>query len=295
MTRYPWTEPDGSFTRLYNWPFASQCHSGCPYCFAHKSYRAQVAAGARWWTDAQAVAAWKAVRQRYGEGLILFAGLECTLELPLVGAVLEHHRGIIQIGSNCEPDEIKRHVPPARVSINPTFHPHLWGMEIDGFLEWVRILREAGYVFGCVAMIGWPPYLKRFPEWAARLRAENLVPNVAPCRSCNYQGRPLPESYSQEDLAILSGLVPVIYDQQGKFRPLKITACGAGMATVCVMLDGSVWRCAQVSGMGGQNLFRDGNLQLADAPQPCEETSCRCGHLHKYHVRLAERPPEEPC
>lgn len=280
---YPWESPDGTRV-LYDWAFASRCNAGCPYCFSYAGYTAQAEAGARWWTDSQAVAAWAAVAEKYGEGLVVFTGLEPTNELRLVGQVLQYHKGCLRTNLACDMDELRKEVSPARASIQPSFHPHLWGMETGPFVARLQSLKADGYEVGRVVIVAWPPYIPRLAQWIPEILEVAQRVDVFACRGCTYQGRTLPEGYTQEERETLSQFVAKFYHGDVAFPPLKISSCGAGMATVCVMLDGSVWRCAQVHGMGDQNLMRDCGLMLEANPMPCDQESCRCDHLHVYHI-----------
>lgn len=266
------------------WPFASRCAAGCPYCFSHVGVTAQVAAGARWWSDDEAVAAWRNVADAYGPGYILFSGLEPTEELPLVAAVLAHHYGSMATHLNCDLDEFERIVPPDRLELHPTFHPHLWGLEVEDFAARVVRLRAAGYRVPFCSLVAYPPYVPRLAEYVAGIRATGAAANVAPARMCTYQGRRYPESYTEEELAVLREFIPTVYTDRATLPPLAISRCGAGHVAACVMLDGTVQRCAQVGGMRPHNLFRAGNISFLDAPEPCPEETCRCAQMHAYHL-----------
>jgi len=285
MSAWPWAEPDGSFVRHYNWCFASTCDAGCPYCFSRDYYRTLVAGGARWWTDAEAVAAWAAVADEHGEGFIFYSGLEPGYELPLVGAVGAYHRGVLQTNLSCGAAEVVRWLCPDRVVLHPTFHPHLWGEDIGRFMAEVAPLQEAGFEVPVVAIVAWPPYLSRLAAWVAVLRGAGINPLVSPARAATFEGRDLPEGYTPAERALLAEYTGVAYTDGVLPRPLRIVACGAGMGTVNVMLNGDVWRCGQLRGMGEtQNLMRDRRIVFDVEPQPCSEQTCRCGHLHRYHI-----------
>jgi hypothetical protein len=277
-------------TIFYNWCFASTCNAGCPYCFSRDSYAAQVANGARWWSDDDAIEAWAALAEKYGEGTILFTGLEAGNELTLVGHIARYHRGILQTNLAFDVDELVRCVPPSRVSIQPTFHPHLWDMDVEKFIAKAReVVIDHGYSITEVVIVAWPPYIPNLAHWVHRLRDSGFTPKVFPCRSCKRNGDPLPAGYSQEERDTLALFVGDCYENGADFKPLNIVACGAGKNTVCVMLDGSVQRCAQVAGVGhpgvgDQNLMRDRNIVFDTLPRPCYEDSCRCEHLYRYHI-----------
>ena len=282
--RWPWANPDGTFKREYNWAGASRCDAGCPYCFSCAGIEYEVAHGARWWTDEQAVAAWAAVAEQYGEGRIFLAGLEPGHELPLVAGVALHHEIIMLTNLSCGGAEIVRMLDPARVTLHPSFHAHLWGLQVEPFLAEVALLREAGFVVPLVAIVAWPPYLQHLAGWVEALKGVGLGANVVPARMTTFEGRALPEGYTAEERALIaphtSGFVAGGVEQP----PLQVKACGAGVATVTIRLNGDIVRCGQIAGMGDQNLMRDRTIRFLPEPAPCGEATCRCGHLHRFHI-----------
>ena len=276
--------------RFYNWCFASTCNAGCPYCFSRDSYAKQLADGARWWSDDDAIEAWASLAEKYGEGVILFTGLEAGNELPLVNHIARYHKGILQTNMTFDLDDLVRYVPPSRVSIQPTFHPHLWDFDIEKFIAKAReMVLEYGYVITEVVIVAWPTYVPNLPHWVRRLQDSGFTANVFPCRHCKHNGEPLPAGYTQEQREVISHYSGPCYENGVDFKPLNISACSAGRDTVCVMLDGTVQRCAQVAnighpGMGEQNLMRDRNIVFDTEPRPCYEKTCRCEQLYRYHI-----------
>lgn len=284
MQRYPWTNENGDFPREYNWAFASKCRAFCRYCNAYESYTAKVAAGERWWSDDEAVTAWAAIAELWGEGVVYFTGLEPGCELPLVGRVLRHHRGFVQTNLTFEPDECKRELPADRAKFQPTFHPHLWHFDAGRFVERVELLRAAGFFIDYAALLADPRYISRLPEYVQTLRAAGLCVNVSPIRDAVINGRALPGGYTDEENATIAEFSRLtLFAPDSTFHPLRIVACGAGMHVVTIGLNGDVWRCVQQRGNRG-NFIRDKGINWAAGPEPCPEKTCRCGQLHRFHI-----------
>ncbi len=271
----------------FMWPFAHTCDAGCPYCFTCAGVARQVAQGARWWTDDQAVSAWKNVHDRYGPSYISLSGLEPGEQLELVSRVLEYHYAAMLTNLSFDMDTFKALIPPDRMELHPTFHPHLWGFEAEPFLERVLSLQNEGYKVPFVSLVGYPPYLPRLSEYVEAITEVVPYANVAPMRDATYQGKPYPASYTEEELAILRQYIPGLYTEKAAIPPLRIARCGAGFAAACINLNGDIGRCTQVMGMGHQNLFRDGNIEFLPEPMPCNQQRCLCAQLHVFHIRGA--------
>ena len=268
--------------RLYAlWPFANKCRAHCEYCLLGYTGGPRP----RDWTPAQAVAGWQRIAAEHGPCYILFGGREPAEELPLLGAVLQHHYG--SIASNCMFDvaEFCDLIPPDRCELHPSFHPHLW-RDLYEFLGKMAVLRGVGYRIPSVVLVGWPPYLPRWAEWVPRLRAAGYRTNLAPARNCTYEGRDLPEGYTPAERAILDSHVqPVLFTPEEEICKPGGVVCAAGHAAFAVMADGTIERCTQVSGaMGPQTLFSEDGLHLLDAPLPCGETCCVCVNMWAFHL-----------
>lgn len=289
--RKSWANPFWPITqKAFMWPFAHTCHAGCPYCFSCKGVAGEVARGARWWTDDEAVTAWRNVYDRYGPCYILLSGLEPGEQLELVGRVFEYHYAGMATNFTFDLADFRRLIKPDHIELHPTFHPHLWGMDPAPFCARVKSLQDDGYNIPLASLVAYPPYIPRLDEYVAALAEVVGTVNVAPARLCTYQGKPYPESYTEDELAVLRPHIPSMYTQRATMPPLKIKRCGAGCDAACVFLNGDVGRCSQVRAMGGQNLFRDGNIEFLDAPLPCGEESCRCAQMSAFHITEANDP-----
>jgi hypothetical protein len=273
--------------RYVCYPFSNKCRSGCPYCFAG----ATVTGWPRDWTYGQALAAWQNVLDTHGPCSLSLGGAEPLDELPFVGELLRLHPAVAQTNLMFDEEELYRLVNPERLLLHPSFHPHLWGPlpQAEAFFGKLKRLQQHGYEVVLTALIGWPPYLPYWDEWTARLRDMGIWANCVPARLTKYQGRVLPDEYKEEELAVLARHCgAAIYTPDAQLQPLRIKACAAGCATVCVMPNGDVTRCGEYPlDMDGRNLYRDGNLTFADGPEPCVQKVCGCGNLYPYHITEA--------
>ena len=274
--------------RLYvTYSFANTCRARCPYCFADPSYKGFP----RTWANEQALAAWRNVAAQYGPCFLLLSGLEPLDELPFVADLLQYHYAQVCTNLMADPAEIIWHIDPERLEIHPSLHPHLWHRPAcEDFFEKVEMLQAAGFRIPLIALVGWPEWLPLWDGLVARIEGLGIMPNPVPARmTTRPDGRPLPDSYTEEELAILRRHCnPDLFTEQGAVPQLQIEACAAGVATVGIVGSGEVRRCSQLpDSMGGQNLYRDGGFDLLDAPQPCPASQCLCNNLYPYHVTEA--------
>ena len=290
--RKSWANPFWPITqKAFMWPFAHTCDADCPYCFSQKGVAGQVAAGARWWTDDQAVIAWRNVFDSYGPCYILMSGLEPGEQLGLVGSVLEYHYAAMATNFTFDADTFRRLIRPDRIELHPTFHPHLWDFNATEFAEKVATLQADGYHIPLASLVAYPPYIPRLDEYVATLKSVVGTVYVAPARLCTYRGKAYPASYTDDELTVMRQHIPSLYTKKAELPPLNIKRCGAGHVAACILLNGDIGRCSQVQGMGQQNLMRDGNIKFNNEPLPCGEASCRCAQLSAFHI-TDENDPE---
>lgn len=266
--------------RMVDWLFAHTCDANCPYCYL----RMHVPVGARWWTDAEAVAAWRSLAEHSGPCHIRFTGLEPSEQLALLSKVLEYHKGSMLTNLTFDLAEFFGYTAPDRLRIHPSFHPHLWAGEIGAFLKKLVMIGAEGYGFPFACVVGYPPHLPYIKAWVAEAEAADVRLVALPFQGL-WDGRKYPDAYSDEEWAAISNNVSLGLHGEKRVPPLPMTACGAGFACAHVRMDGAIWRCNRVSGMEQQNLIRDGNITWLDAPAPCPIASCQCTQYHQYHIR----------
>ncbi len=269
--------------------FANTCRARCPYCFADPGHQGFP----RTWTYEEALPAWRNVAEKYGPCFLLLSGLEPLEELPFVADLLQHHYAQVCTNAMFDEEELYRLVDPDRLEIHPSFHPHLWKPlpDAERFFGKVERLLAHGYRVPLIALVGWPDWLPYWDEWVPRIQSMGIMPNPVPARNTKRpDGRPLPDSYTEEELTILRRHCnPDLFTQQGTVPPLQIKACAAGVATVGIVGSGEVRRCAQLpDSMGGQNFYRDGGFTLLEEPLPCPTARCMCNNLYPYHIQKGD-------
>ena len=267
------------------WLFASKCRAGCFYCGSRAGFEQQLAAGARWWTDEQALQAWQLALEHYGPVMIDFTGLECTEELDLMGAVLRlGHAGIVNTNLMFDPAEFAAKVPADRCLVCTSFHTHLWNRDPAVFLRRVDRVRATGHRVVSASLVAHPSYLDRARGWMDGLRGGGLYATIHPFIG-EWQGRRYPEAYTDDDRALIDELLGVEREKAAlalNLEPPRIAACAAGWLYFAVQLDGTVKRCMGDPGTMG-NFYRDG-LTLATRPEPCRVGRCACEALYQFHI-----------
>lgn len=273
---------------MIGWQFAHTCVANCPYCFMRDNMNKLVEDGHCWWSDEQAVAAWAAVAEQHGPCHIVFSGMEPSEQLPLVAAVLKHHYGSMLTNLYFNAGDLRRLVPPERLRLSPSFHPHLCERLAMPFLAKLRALQTDGYRIDQATVVAWPPYLKYLTHWHEDFADAGVRLVTIPFQG-EFEGQRYPAAYTEEERALVYGTAsPALAETQ---EPR--VACAAGHACAYVLLNGDVWRCSEVEEMGGQNLFRDGGIRFLDEPAACDRP-CPCTQFSVYHIREAghERSPE---
>ena len=282
-----WMHEDskGQIRYAFSWCFANKCRALCPYCFAGGKEKSRLPLP-RTWTEKQALLAWRHVFEWHGPCQDLLGGLEPAEDLELVGAIALYHYLLLVTNFMFDAETLARWVPGNKIEIHPSFHAHLWHYDIDKLLEKVALLKGWGYRVPFVSIVGYPPYLPHLDDWCEAIKSAGMWANVAPMRDAEYQGKAYPESYTEEEAAILARhTFGWIYAEDGKLRPLNVKACAAGHVFAWIQPDGAIWRCGHLPGsMGDQNLFRDLRVKWLDGPKPCDQRICGCTNLHVFHV-----------
>ena len=262
---------------------ATTCGADCPYCFLdHDAFYRM-----RTHTNEQEWAAWERLAEDYGPCFVLLSGLEPLDNLPLVAGILKYHYAQVNTNLTFHLPTLEKLIPPDRLDIHPSFHPHLWGLKIEPFLDKVDKVRKLGFDVPLIALVGYPPYLRWWDSWIQKIKDMGIMPNPVPMRQIQYQGKWYPGGYTKEELEILNRHVsPDIFCADGNVRPLNIRACDAGRLCCYIAADGAVSRCGQTPGsMGDQNFFRDGKIIMNTKPEPCDQKECLCGNLHAFHIK----------
>jgi hypothetical protein len=266
--------------KLYvSFPFAAKCRSNCSYCFEDHRYFSRQ----RWWNVSHLRRGMKAIAESYGPCFMVLSGLEPFEEILLVKEMLTYHYASACTNLMFDHGEFESYIPPERMEIHPTFHPHLW-KSIDVFLNKIIKLRDKGYAMPLISVIGHPLHLPKWDEWIPKIESIGIMANPVPMRQAEFQGRSFPKDYSQQEKDILNRYVQQEIAVDGVLKPLRIKSCAAGHATFAIMTNGDIKRCVTYQQTMGQNLFRDGDIRLLPTPEPCNLKQCLCGNLHPFHI-----------
>ena len=264
-----------------SWIFSNECHAGCPYCMVGTSSTKYVP---RKWSDQQAIFAWQQFHDDHGPASILFGGYEPGERLPLMSHVLTHHYGMMVTNFTFDEKILFRLIPADRLILHPSFHARLWGHDIRPFLQKIAKVRAQGFSVPVVSIACWPPDFKHIEGWRDAVLAEGVHTNIHPLYGTSYQGRKLPDEYTDQEREDMHRFVnPFIYEDRVDCKPLEITACAAGHAAGGITMDGHFARCVQITEpmcdfMGGEH------VKFWDEPRPCPAARCMCGNMGCFHV-----------
>ncbi|MFA5637136.1 MAG: hypothetical protein WC977_14670 [Anaerovoracaceae bacterium] len=270
-------------TRYISVSLPGDCRMQCPYCLSGAHTRAGLPR-VRPYSDEVVVAAWRQVAENVGPCMLAVNGLEPTTELRLLGEVCAQHYATIITNLQCCLRKFRAALDPERVEVHPSFHAHGW-RSLDTFLARIYRLRADGYRVPLVAIVAYPPYIPRLAEWAARLEAEGIWPNIVAMRNATYQGREYPEGYTDDEREALSRWCS--FESVHAPVPREIM-CRAGIDACCVWFDGRVTRCGSMAASAADddmgNLYEDGHIRWLTEERPCPIGYCPCGQLHALHV-----------
>ena len=265
------------------WLFANECHAACPYCMIGPEPTKYMP---RQWSDVQAIRAWEQFYDDYGSAVLVFGGREPGHQLPLVGRILKHHYGTVVTNFTFDSQVLYRTCEPFRLILNPSFHARLWHKDIEPFLAKALDVRKHGYRVPVVSMACWPPDFPLIPGWKAEAERVGIEVNVHPLYNVEYQGRRLPDGYTDEERAQMAQWVGSCYDDRLGMAKERRIACAAGHAAGAVNADGRFVRCVQTlepmgDFMGGEH------VRFWDEPRPCDVEHCWCTNMNGYHIMEA--------
>lgn len=264
------------------WLFSNECHAGCPYCMVGPGPTKYYP---RTWSDTQAIFAWRQFHDDHGPALILFGGYEPSLRLPLLGEVIKQHQGIMVTNFTFDEQVLYRTCDPQRLIVHPSFHARLWDMDIDRFLAKIMRLRQHGYQVPCVSIACWPADFDKIQGWRDAVVSAGIAPNVHPLFGTYYQGRLLPDGYTDEEKQLMAGWMhSCIYEDKIDRPVLKLTACAAGHAAGGIMGNGMFTRCVQIEDPPLANFMAGEHVRFWDDPRPCPAEHCMCGNMGGYHI-----------
>lgn len=166
------------------------------------------------------------------------------------------------------------------VALATSFQPLYWDYDVDAFIAKRRAIEAAGIRCGTVEICGYPPFLPYLPKWFERFAEEGITASVLPFWG-HYEGRAYPQSYTDEERALVYGRVRDIYEYSEALTDIpEGTVCRAGRDYIYVCWDGEVRRCLWPPILG--HMLRGPYLTLLSAPERCSHQTCPCPDLWRY-------------
>lgn len=263
------------------------CNYRCSYCFfdrhwADYSKRNVIKSCAEW------CRLWERLRERYGRAFITITGGE-PFAYPDFIEMLRRLSAVhwpINVSTNgsLHLEEFAKRIDHGKVSLSLSFHPQY--IQIDEFMEKMRLLRRRGVALGCLNFVAYPPFLKDLPGFVERLRSIGESLKVIPFTG-DYCGARYPGAYTAAEKKALGMDAPDEDWVQSKRR--RGTLCMAGHRAALLLPDGKVTRCGQIGDSGIFGSFFDEDFRLLEGPTPCDAEICPCD---EWKVIPDEKAPE---
>lgn len=185
-----------------------------------------------------------------------------------------------------DPVKLRKNVSPESASIACSFH----AAEIEkrfstvAYIAKCKLLSELGLPY-TVNLVLHPTIIQAAPQYVALFESENIELKCSLFFG-TYNGIKYPQGYSYTDLQRIRPLIPhAQYDliMRSLSFDLKTSPCSAGVDTITVMPDGSVYRCFSYTDFEEKKLGTVEDFELLDNPIACKVTSCRCFWQAKRH------------
>jgi len=242
------------------WTISDLCNFHCSYCYRDKTAEQYYA------TKKYTVGYIADCFNKTGKSwLILLAGGEPFLMprfLPLVKELTKQHH--IQISSNlCSDDvfEFPDYAPPEKVMvIGASLHVEQREKVDPGFenfIEKYHFLEQKGYRV-LVNYVAWPPLLNRIEKDFAYLKSRGVNNVTAFTFLGNWNGKYYPDSYTEEEIAMITRLSVFNGEEDILRRRTKYKGipCEAGYKYFSMDIRGNITQCNSIK-TGYGNLFDD--------------------------------------
>jgi MoaA/NifB/PqqE/SkfB family radical SAM enzyme len=194
-------------------------------------------------------------------------------QLPELLRICVSH-GAVSFPTNNSQDP-KRWLPKEtarRISLRAALHPE-GEDEVDRFLEYARYLVDAGVDFH-TQYIAHPTRMQKIPEYMELFRSNGIA--FSPIAFIGqYEGKPYPYSYSNEEKELLGLNVQSSFwgakigPHINKFRNFRGIPCISGARQIYVLADGTLRRCMYDS----ERVLE----RPLDRAEPCGVSNCGCG------------------
>jgi MoaA/NifB/PqqE/SkfB family radical SAM enzyme len=158
----------------------------------------------------------------------------------------------------------------SKVAIIASYHD----TQIKDKQEWLETAeRMNGLVDFAIAVVAWPPILKRLAEIKKMFEERGLYVFMQAFQGL-YEGKKFPESYSGEERVLLRKLFYSQHDYDYMVELKKPGLCYAGVDYVYLDIDGNIYRCGMTKMRLG-NILKDHYRLLSEA-KSCPMSHCPC-------------------
>jgi MoaA/NifB/PqqE/SkfB family radical SAM enzyme len=163
-----------------------------------------------------------------------------------------------------------------------------------------------------IVMVAFPEILEDLPRYAAIFESAGLEVFVQPFIG-NWQGVLYPGGYTEEQEAMIKGLMYSRHDYEFLLKLKKPGLCNAGHKSLYISPLGKVFPC----GMGSYpkpigDLSESPEIEFSDGPKPCPFSKCQCDtenmntvqfenyydrdslNQHRYNYKFEQDAAEQP-
>lgn len=267
------------------WLINNNCNYRCSYCLNGF----EEPPGFRILSPEEWSSVWENIYNNYGTVSMQITGGEPAVYpnfFKIMKEISRMHYIDLQTNLFWDPQEIIGYISLEHISrIGGSYHPQY--TEFEPFLEKLVKLRDAGFWVE-VNYVAYPPILDEAKEYL-NMAEEKKIKFTTLSFQGEYQGRRYPESYSDDEKAILKKLnlasgesaeSMLDWDIQKKKignseeaeEPLRI--CRMGQMYTWIKPNGEAMRCCKSSLVLGNII--DGTFSLLDEAIPCNLKNCIC-------------------
>jgi len=272
--------------KVVSWRINTKCNFQCVYCFAETCVARATEMGHTIETypttllkRLQGIFPADTIMHLSGGEPFLMKGFE-----EFVGVMSEHF--ILEIATNLSQDVSRflQEVPSERVNvINASLHileREKRQGSVEQFIERCLLLEASGFRV-VVEYVCYPPLLRRLEQDVAALEAFDLEVEATQFQG-TFQGKVYPEAYSSSDRALMTRFMETDSQEAvlAKNDNLNFMGCmcSAGLDTITIDPDGSVYRCIAYANRQREclgNILTE-KIELLDEPGACLVEECDC-------------------
>ncbi|HRW21997.1 MAG TPA: radical SAM protein [Bacteroidales bacterium] len=258
------------------WTISNFCNFRCPYCYIDKTQKPEYITEHH--TPEHIANCFNKTGKTW---LIMLAGGEPFIMpkfLPLMQELTKNHH--IQISTNlCSDDVFKfpEYVTPEKVMvISASLHvPEREKVDpkFEKFIEKCLFLQDKGFRV-VVNYVTWSPLLTRIEKDFKYLKSKGIKNMTAFTFLGEYDGKPYPESYTEDEIKLISKLSMYKREEDilrcsASYKGIK---CEAGHRYFTTELDGTVYKCRSIPTAMGNIL--DGSFKPDTKNRKCTADTC---------------------